>query len=368
MSMAGGNPMQMMFPGFQAQSNMSPQVPLPSVSVPTNPVVRGPVLSTSGGGSSSTLPGSLSVSSNGVRQSGSSSMAGAQASPSCSTTPPPFPSPFNGQGRSSSAANQAGNYQLPFMLQGGVQWPTWVGGPGITPRIPGSNVSAAAEETRMTTPPAVNTDVETEFGAGQIAVWEESKRTRQRKLQRLTKNVFQVKSSDWPMHIDCDEKGEPVSKYRIFIHRVFRIVAKRWLDFNLIKFRDQSTKDLNLVKEEIDMRFTFTPPLRPDYIIDYLVDTMRTSRYQWHRHWKRTGKGQKHPQCPAENFPTLQAHWVALDAKAEKRRLEQDQNAHLEEDTDALYDGASPSATEVSWDVSLIFYDNTFQWSTICLG
>ncbi|KAG0573697.1 hypothetical protein KC19_VG201700 [Ceratodon purpureus] len=124
------------------------------------------------------------------------------------------------------------------------------------------------------------------------------------------------------MCIDCYSKGEPDTKYRIFIHRIFKMVVKRWLDFNLIKFRDQSMKELDLVAQEIDMRFKFTPPLRPDYIIDYLVDQMRTQRYHWHRHWIRTRKGQKHPQCPPENFPTLQAHWVALGLRAEQRRLQ----------------------------------------------
>ena len=236
MSMAAGNPMQMLFPGFQAPPTLDQQRPPVSPSARANPIVWGSGLSNSTGGSSTSIPGSLSVESSGSRHSGSSTMAGAYASPTGSNQPPPIPNTFHGLGTTSSAFNSGVSYQLPFMFQGGAQWPPWVGGGGGTPYTGVSHPGNVAQDTGITTPAREIANTDSEFGGGQIAVWEESKRTRQRKLQRLTKSAFHLKSSEWPMRIECDAAGEPNNTYKIFVNRVIRIVAKRWLDFNLIKF------------------------------------------------------------------------------------------------------------------------------------
>ena len=307
--------MQMMFPGFPQppanQSHHLNQTGCPQPLRPANPVVRG------GGSRDAGTDGSIS-------------MANPQAPPMTSTTPPPSTLPIHNSGASPSSTGMQPQFQFPFGVQGGAPWPTWGDG---SPMIPYSNINAqrgvppAVQPAGTMVPNGSNLNLVEDVDILHVAPWEESKRSRQRRLQRLAKSAFKAKSSQWPMKIECDAEGKPNPTYRFFVHRVIRMVAKRWLDLSLIKFRDQSDNDIQLVRQEIDMRFTFTPPLREGYIMWHLEDAMRSSRYQWRNHWKNTGRGERHPQCPIENFPSLARYWVTKEAEEESRR----EKAHREE-------------------------------------
>ena len=319
--------MQMLFSGFptpsgnqqhQSQHAGGPQ-PLPA-----NPTVRGVAYPNQGSPlSTPSTSASRGMSTRDAGIDSSTVRASVQAAPPTYTTHPPNSRPLHSGGLSPSPSSMQPQFQMPFTVQGGAPWPTWGDGSPMT-SYSTANVLRADVPPVQTTGPMVpagsNMNLANELDTMHIAPWEESKRTRQRRLQRLAANAYNLKSSKWPMKIDCTADGAPDPKYRIFVHRVFRMAAKRFLDLSLIKFRDQSDNDIQLVRQDIDMHFTFTPPLREGYVMWHLEDAMRSSRYQWRNHWKNTGRGERHPQCPPENFPSLAKYWVTSEAEEESRR------------------------------------------------
>ncbi|KAG0597388.1 hypothetical protein M758_UG334100 [Ceratodon purpureus] len=54
-----------------------------------------------------------------------------------------------------------------------------------------------------------------------IELWEESKRTRQTKLQRLAKTTFKENSWDWPIKIPTTPGGDIDDGFRLFVHHAF---------------------------------------------------------------------------------------------------------------------------------------------------
>lgn len=157
-----------------------------------------------------------------------------------------------------------------------------------------------------------------------IELWEESKRTRQRKMQRLAKTAFKTKSEDWPMKVPTTLKGEIEEGYRVFVHRIFRATARRFLKVHVIKFKKHPPRDIERVKDLLEKCFIFTPPIDNDYILKNIEKAMASCRYQWHKYWKSTGMGEKHEQCPKESFPSLVCYWRTLEAEEESRALEQE--------------------------------------------
>ena len=145
----------------------------------------------------------------------------------------------------------------------------------------------------------------------------ESKKTAQRRIQRERARDYKAKSQIWPMTIECTPMGEIPKEVRTYVHAQFRATARRFLNLSVIHFRDHPDTDMQTVKDDLDRRFLFDPPLRSDYIIFFIENSLRTSRYLWRKHWVNTGKGEKHKFCPARFFPALVKYWKIAEAKEE---------------------------------------------------
>lgn len=141
--------------------------------------------------------------------------------------------------------------------------------------------------------------------ANDMVKYGESKKTLQRRAQRERKSAFKARSQQWPMIIQCTSKGDIPLDVRAFVHTQFRATARRFLNLSVIKFRDHPDADIKILKDDLDRRFTFDPPLRMDYILFYIESSLRTTRYIWRKHWLNTGRGEKHKFCPLRFFPSL---------------------------------------------------------------
>lgn len=227
----------------------------------------------------------------------SSTMVGAQAS------------------NQNSHSHQPGEAQcpspMPFMLLGGTMWPQW----GMNTHLQSfsnasANMGAPSPQTQNAAPcTAVAAALPSAGTLHSIeGLFEESTRTRQRKLQRLAKTAFNKKMAHWPMKIPGTDGGGIDLSHRIFVHRIFRATAKQLLDLSIIRFRDQPDAKIKRLGEQLNLMFVFDPPLRDGYTMHYIEETIRTSRYQWRKYWRGTGCGQKHPTCPEETFPSLHAY------------------------------------------------------------
>ena len=155
----------------------------------------------------------------------------------------------------------------------------------------------------------------------EIVPWQESKKTRQRRLQRQAKKNYRDNTRQWPANIVCTEKGEIDKSTRIFVHKHITATAKRFLDLSKIHFRDHSNAELKVVEDDISRDFKFNPPLPEGFIIWYIEEVLRTSRCQWRKFWVEPGRGQKHRQCPAQFFPALEKYWRAPESEEESRRM-----------------------------------------------
>ena len=92
-------------------------------------------------------------------------------------------------------------------------------------------------------------------GGGEIVLFEESKKTAQRKVQRQRKAAFKEKSQQWPMTIECTPEGEIPKDVRVFVHAQFRATSRKFLRLSVIHFRDHPDSDIKVVMEDLERRF-----------------------------------------------------------------------------------------------------------------
>ena len=270
------------------------------------------------------------------------------------------------QGSASTNADMATNYQpqfpqLPSFSSGGVPWPAWQTDSVLSPfdipppRNDQALANAAAEHERQGQLATGNGITIT--GENNSLRLGESKKTGQRRVQRQRRNEYKEKSMVWPMRIACSEKGELPKDVRLFVHAQFRATARKFLNFSVIHFRDHPGSDIKVVKEDLDRRFSFDPPLREDYILGYIEVSMRTSRYLWRKFWVNSGKGSKHKFCPARYFPALVSYWKTAAAEEESKRMKEARNAAKKKKAERL--AARQDVTEESedlWDVSVLAF------------
>ena len=127
-----------------------------------------------------------------------------------------------------------------------------------------------------------------------------------------------IAGPNWKTHIPTDENGE-VTALRTVLNRSIRDIAGRVLDVTVKEFSSHPKISFELIERDIDSKFSFDPPLRPNYIRSYLKDALSWTRYQWRSHW-RTHKT-RHPQCPQKLYPTFVAQWDSEEGDIETVRM-----------------------------------------------
>ena len=122
------------------------------------------------------------------------------------------------------------------------------------------------------------------------------------------------------MTVTAAADGEIEPTICMFVHRIIRATASRYLKLTVIKFRDHSDDDLRNVKEDLNKRFVFDANLKPNYVLSFLESSMKNIRYVFHKHWIETGQGEKHEDCPDKYFPSLVKYWKSKEAEQELRQ------------------------------------------------
>ena len=185
-----------------------------------------------------------------------------------------------------------------------------------------------------------------------------SKKSEQRRNQRLAKKNFKLQYSKWPMTVTAAADGEIDPTIRLFVHKVIRATASRYLKLTVITFRDHPDEALRNLKEDLDKRFVFDANLRQNYVLSFLETAMKNVRYVFHRHWIDTGRGEKHAECSDKDFPVLVKYWKTKEAEKEIRAWKAERSAEKERLKTALAKvTASAEASDACWSVCLLpFY------------
>ncbi|KAG0565879.1 hypothetical protein KC19_7G020300 [Ceratodon purpureus] len=225
--------------------------------------------------------------------------------------------------------------QAPYLPGSTVPWPGWRGASVLSPfDFPPPDMTSPNVSQQQVVfealPIVPHNPVDVTREEDQGIRYEESKRTAQRRAQRARKASFIEKSQQWPMTIQCTAEGGIPKDVRPFVHRQFRASARRFLKMSTIHFRDHPDSDIKVVVEDIDRRFVFNPPLRAGYIMWFIENSLRTSRYLWRKHWVKTGRGEKHKWCPQKYFPALVKYWKSAEAEEESKRMKEARNAAKE--------------------------------------
>ncbi|KAG0595610.1 hypothetical protein M758_UG181400 [Ceratodon purpureus] len=202
---------------------------------------------------------------------------------------------------------------LPYYVQGGGTWPVWT-----TPN------STASFNHGSETHRGPVTNFRPNFSAqggvpcrpedvsvyGAIVPVVESKKSAQRRQQRIAKKTLMANNKEWPMRVAATPCGNYIHpSIRLFVHKMIRASAGRFLKLTTIEFRDHPDEDIQNVKKDLEKQLIFDKNLREDYVLNYVESSMKNARYEYHRHWIDTGKGEKHEDCPDRIFPQLVKYW-----------------------------------------------------------
>lgn len=246
------------------------------------------------------------------------------------------------------------NPDAPYFVPGSVPWTAWRGAPTLSPfpfPLDGTNQStpvpyAHGNDIIRTDTASPSTKTSTE-----VVDYGVSKKTLQRRAQRDRKNAFKARSEQWPMAIQCTPKGELPLDVRNHVHTQFRATARRFLNLSVIKFRDHPDTDIKVMKDDLEKRFTFDPPLRSDYVLFYIESALRTARYVWRKHWIQTGRGERHKMCPLRFFQALVCYWRTKEADDEARLLREERDAKRKQRELRSSSDDGDGEQELEWDV-----------------
>jgi hypothetical protein len=78
------------------------------------------------------------------------------------------------------------------------------------------------------------------------------------------------------------------------------VIAGRVLDLSVISFSEHPNICFNYINHDLAQQFIFNPPLRQNYVVKYLKESISNSRYRWRCYWKKHGK--EHPFCPKKRY------------------------------------------------------------------
>lgn len=119
--------------------------------------------------------------------------------------------------------------------------------------------------------------------------------------------------------IRTDKNGEPLVLKQV-LNNAIRDIAGRVLDVSIIHFSEHPLFCFELIQHDLDRQFFFEPPLRENYVKDFLQSALGTARCQWRKHWKKTGL--RHKNCPERRFPALVSYWCTPAAELESLRMQ----------------------------------------------
>ena len=255
----------------------------------------------------------------------------------------------------STTPNQNTNQPF-FFSQSAHGWPGWGGASTMSP----FSFPLSAGQHAIADPRAVGDDVgrlpmpcNGEHDRTLVVNPGESKKTAQRRIQRERQRAYKIASQVWPMKIAATDEGELPVDVRAAVHTQIRASSRRFLDLSVIKFRDHPDSDIQILKDDLDRRFVFDPPLREGYVLFYVESSLRTARYIWHKHWLDTGRGAKHKWCPTRFFPTLVRYWRTKEADEEARVLKAEREAKRKERDLRMANGVTEDGnTKEEFDVS----------------
>ena len=77
---------------------------------------------------------------------------------------------------------------------------------------------------------------------------------------------------------------------------------------------------LKTIQRELDLRFSFVYPVKPEILSSYLSQILSNDRYKWHKHYVLTLGGQ-HQDCPDEAFTALRQFWESPEGKAKTETM-----------------------------------------------
>jgi hypothetical protein len=119
-------------------------------------------------------------------------------------------------------------------------------------------------------------------------------------------------------HIRTDMNGDITALKSVF-HRAIRNIAGRVLDLSIVNFNEHPSIYLNYINHDLSKQFVFNPPLKQNYVVEYLKVSISNSRYRWRSFWEKYGR--KHPNCPEKRYPALVKYWETPEAEDESRRM-----------------------------------------------
>lgn len=122
----------------------------------------------------------------------------------------------------------------------------------------------------------------------------------------FVRNVKDSLATGKPIPIDVSE-GHNDLKTRW--HAAAKESAYKLLDLRKEGWKDHSLFDKTRVRNELNEKYHFEPPIEPKKVDKYLAGHLRTSRAVWKAHWLKYGDLQRHPNCPEEAWATLIKWW-----------------------------------------------------------
>jgi hypothetical protein len=142
--------------------------------------------------------------------------------------------------------------------------------------------------------------------------------------------------------VRTDANGEPLSLKKV-LNSAIRDIAGRVLDVSVIQFSEHPAMCFELINHDIHRQFEFDPPLRENYVKEFLQTSLSAARCQWRKHWKKTG--QRHENCPERRFPALVAYWRTPAAEEESRRMTRARKLRRQVNRPTVAEGPDGSTT-----------------------
>ncbi|KAG0572018.1 hypothetical protein KC19_VG062200 [Ceratodon purpureus] len=198
---------------------------------------------------------------------------------------------------------------MQYYVPGQAPWPMWPPSTGMRSYSHGSDHSLREPAEDITGKAHAHAAMTTKIGDvnvhGAIIPYEPKKKSVQRRQQRLNQKQLKDIATECPMRVPSDGSGNIHPSCRFLVHKMIRASAKRFLKLTVITFRDHPDEDIQNCKADLEKQFILDDNVRPNYLLEYIESSMKNARYEYHKHWVETGKGEKHEDCPDRIFPQL---------------------------------------------------------------